>query len=279
MRREPGPRRATAPLLKDLNERTALEAIRAGAPISRAEISRRVGISKPTVSLALQSLLDAGLVREATHDPAGPSYGAVFFEPVDEAALVLGIDVGARFLRGALCDLGGGVRARHDVEGADAQTRARGRRRAARHPGGRRGPARRPHRRRRGGRPGRRRGADRPRAPRRQRSRDGGPRLRRRARGAPRRPRPDRQRHQPGGARRAVAGRGARRRRLRLPLDRHRPRGRAGAPRRAARAGATAPPASSTSWRPAPAWTSIRAPRRCRPWRPGWRGLRAPSPR
>jgi predicted NBD/HSP70 family sugar kinase/DNA-binding CsgD family transcriptional regulator len=117
-----GPRRATAPLLKDLNERTVLEAIRSGAPISRAEISRRAGISKPTVSLALQSLLDAGLVREATHDPAGPSYGAVFFEPVAEAALVLGIDVGARFLRGALCDLDGGVRARHDVEGADAQT-------------------------------------------------------------------------------------------------------------------------------------------------------------
>jgi len=118
----PLPRRATAPLLKDLNERTVLEAIRSGAPISRAEISRRAGISKPTVSLALQSLLDAGLVREAVHDPAGPSYGAVFFEPRDEAALVLGIDVGARFLRGALCDLGGAVRARHDVEGADAQT-------------------------------------------------------------------------------------------------------------------------------------------------------------
>jgi len=117
----PAPRRATAPLLKDLNERTVLEAIRSGAPISRAEISRRAGISKPTVSLALQSLLDAGLVREASHDPAGPSYGAVFFEAHDEAALVLGIDVGARFLRGALCDLSGAVRARHDVEGADAQ--------------------------------------------------------------------------------------------------------------------------------------------------------------
>src|SRR4051794_23177475 len=116
------PPRATAPLLKDLNERAVLEAIRAGAPISRAEISRRAGISKPTVSLALQSLLEAGLVREAAHDPAGPSYGALFFEPVAEAALVLGFDVGARFLRGALCDLDGDVRARHDVEspGADA---------------------------------------------------------------------------------------------------------------------------------------------------------------
>jgi len=108
--------RATPPLLKDLNERAVLELIRAGAPISRAEISRRTGISKPTVSQALESLLAAGLVREATHDPTGPSYGAVFFEPLPEAALVLGLDLGARFLRGALCDLGGEIRARQDVE-------------------------------------------------------------------------------------------------------------------------------------------------------------------
>jgi predicted NBD/HSP70 family sugar kinase len=107
---------AIPPLLKDLNERTVLEAIRAGAPISRAEISRRAGISKPTVSLALQSLLHAGLVREAAPDGDGPSYGAVFFESVPEAALVLGIDLGARFVRGAVCDLSGRVRARHDVE-------------------------------------------------------------------------------------------------------------------------------------------------------------------
>src|SRR5881394_4140750 len=110
------PARAIPPLLKHLNERTVLETIRARAPISRAEISRLAGISKPTVSLALQSLLDAGLVRETAPDPGRPSYGAVFFEPVPEAALVLGLDLGARFLRGAICDLAGSVRARQDVE-------------------------------------------------------------------------------------------------------------------------------------------------------------------
>jgi predicted NBD/HSP70 family sugar kinase len=115
-------RRAVPRLLKDLNQRTVLDTIRSGGPISRAEISRRAGISKPTVSLALQSLLEAGLVREATHDPGTPRYGAVFFEPVPEAALVLGLDLGGRFLRGAICDLSGTVRARQDVEldGADA---------------------------------------------------------------------------------------------------------------------------------------------------------------
>jgi predicted NBD/HSP70 family sugar kinase/DNA-binding CsgD family transcriptional regulator len=114
--------RATPPLLKHLNEQTVLETIRAGAPISRAEISRRAGISKPTVSLALQSLRDAGLVREAMKAPDGPRYGATFFEPVPDAAYVLGLDLGARFLRGAVCDLAGEVRARQDVElrGANA---------------------------------------------------------------------------------------------------------------------------------------------------------------
>jgi len=118
----PSNRPATAPLLKRLNEEAVLETIRAGAPISRAQISRRAGISKPTVSLALQRLLDAGLVREAAAGPGGPSYGAVYFEPVAEAALVLGIDLGAHFLRGAVSDLSGAVRARQDVEigGADA---------------------------------------------------------------------------------------------------------------------------------------------------------------
>src|ERR1700756_5789947 len=112
---------ATPPLLKRLNEEAVLRTIRAGAPISRAQISRRAGISKPTVSLALQSLLDAGLVREAADGPGGPRYGAVYFEPVDEAALVLSVDLGARFLRGVIGDLAGRVRARQDVElGGDA---------------------------------------------------------------------------------------------------------------------------------------------------------------
>ena len=109
-------RRATPPLLKDLNERTVLEMIRTAAPISRAEISRHAGISKPTVSQALQSLLGAGLVRETAHDGDGPSYGATFFEQVPEAAFVVGLDLGAHFVRGAVCDVGGEIRARQDVE-------------------------------------------------------------------------------------------------------------------------------------------------------------------
>jgi predicted NBD/HSP70 family sugar kinase len=73
------------------------------------------------VSVTLESLLESGLVREADNHTHGPKYGATFFEPVHEAALVLGLDLGARFLRGAICDLRGEVRARQDIEmpGAD----------------------------------------------------------------------------------------------------------------------------------------------------------------
>ena len=111
---------ATPGMLRALNERTVLEAIRAGEPISRAEISRRVGISKPTVSLALQSLLEARLVRELEGAGQRGRYGATLFETVADARLVLGLDLGARFLRGAICDLHGGVRARQDIETAGA---------------------------------------------------------------------------------------------------------------------------------------------------------------
>lgn len=112
---------ATAPMLKVLNERTVFDTIRTGHPVSRAEISRRVGISKPTVSAALTTLLEADLVREASREGAGPTYGALFFEPVPEAGFVIGLDLGARFLRGVVAALDGEVRARTqiEIEGAD----------------------------------------------------------------------------------------------------------------------------------------------------------------
>jgi predicted NBD/HSP70 family sugar kinase len=107
---------ATAPMLKALNERTVFEAIRADHPISRAEISRRVGISKPTVSAALSALLDSGLVRQTAPGGDGPTYGALFFEPVPEAGFVVGFDIGGRYLRGVVAALDGEERAREQSD-------------------------------------------------------------------------------------------------------------------------------------------------------------------
>jgi predicted NBD/HSP70 family sugar kinase len=107
--------KAVPALLRTLNERTVLDTVRTTGPISRAEVARQTGISRPTVSLVLRSLLEDGLVRETAHDPDGPHYGAVYYEADPEAAVVLGVDFGSRTVRTALCDLSGRVRAREEL--------------------------------------------------------------------------------------------------------------------------------------------------------------------
>jgi predicted NBD/HSP70 family sugar kinase len=107
--------KAVPALLRALNERTVLDAVRASGPISRAEVARQTGISRPTVSLVLRSLVEDGLVREAEHDPAGPNYGATYYEANPEVAVVLGVDFGSRAVRTAVCDLNGRVRAKEEL--------------------------------------------------------------------------------------------------------------------------------------------------------------------
>jgi predicted NBD/HSP70 family sugar kinase len=109
------PLAATPSLLRRLNERTVLDRIRAGGPISRADVARDAGLSKPTVSLALQTLLEAGLVREVGVATGGPGRSAVLYEPDNGAAFALGLEVGAGRARGAIADLGGGFLARREL--------------------------------------------------------------------------------------------------------------------------------------------------------------------
>jgi predicted NBD/HSP70 family sugar kinase len=113
---------ATSATVRELNLRTVWGAIGAHCPISRAEIARLTGISKPTVSAVLEELLAIGLVAETTDESRGFTYGAVFFAPRPAAAYALGFDVGARHLRGVLAGLDGAPAARLDVDvaGLDA---------------------------------------------------------------------------------------------------------------------------------------------------------------
>jgi predicted NBD/HSP70 family sugar kinase len=114
--------KAVPALLRALNERTVLDAVRASGPISRAEVARQTGISRPTVSLVLRSLVEDGLVRETEHDPDRPHYGATYYEADPEAALVLGVDFGSRAVRAAICDLNGDLRAREEIRSRGSVT-------------------------------------------------------------------------------------------------------------------------------------------------------------
>jgi predicted NBD/HSP70 family sugar kinase len=104
----------TPSLLRAINERSLLELIRRDGAMSRAEAARRSGLSKPTVSQALLGLEDAGLVHQAgrSRGPKGP--GAVVYSLNPESGWVVGIDVGSHWVRAALADIAGTVRARRD---------------------------------------------------------------------------------------------------------------------------------------------------------------------
>lgn len=51
-------------LLRQLNERQILATLRSNGPLSRADLSRNTGISGPTVTGVVATLIDSGLVEE-----------------------------------------------------------------------------------------------------------------------------------------------------------------------------------------------------------------------
>ena len=83
-------------LLRRMNERRILEMIQAQGGLSRAELVRLTGISPPTVSKLVRSLLTAHLLEEG--DAAGAALGrpARVLRPANRASSVLGAVVDIR---------------------------------------------------------------------------------------------------------------------------------------------------------------------------------------
>jgi predicted NBD/HSP70 family sugar kinase len=104
----------TPSLLRAINERTILDLIHNQGPLSRAQVARVSGLSKPTVSLALNGLLDARLVREVgrSRGERGPS--ALLYELNPNAGVVVGVDIGRKWVRAAIADIAGTIVARRD---------------------------------------------------------------------------------------------------------------------------------------------------------------------
>jgi predicted NBD/HSP70 family sugar kinase len=108
-----GTTRAARPnLIRRLNEQLLLEQLRERGAVSRSELATSSGLSKPTVGLALASLERAELVRHAGRTTGGRGRTALLYEIRSDAGFVLGLDVGREFVRGAVADLAGSVRAR-----------------------------------------------------------------------------------------------------------------------------------------------------------------------
>ena len=105
-------------LLRAINERAILELVRTAGVTSRGEIARESGLSKPTVSLALNGLVTAGLVEEVGRARGGKGPSAVLYRLNPQAGWVVGIDVGRRYVRAAVADITGKLVARRDEPAA-----------------------------------------------------------------------------------------------------------------------------------------------------------------
>lgn len=104
-------------VLRSINERALLDALRAAGTTSRAELARSTGLSKPTVSAALANLERAGLVRPTgeVSRAQGRGRAAVLYQADPTAGHVIGVDVGRRWIRAAAADLDGTVVGRLEV--------------------------------------------------------------------------------------------------------------------------------------------------------------------
>lgn len=106
--------------LRALNERRVLEVVLREGAISRAQLARETGLSKPTISLALVRLVDGGLLREVGRTSGGRGATALLYDLDPRSGHVLAIDVGRRWVRVLLADIAGRTLAR-----ANERTRAR----------------------------------------------------------------------------------------------------------------------------------------------------------
>src|SRR5262249_28843246 len=78
-------------LVGKLNERQVLRLIQTRGPLSRAEVARESGLSAPTVSKAVASLLKAGLLEEADAPELARGRPAPKLRLATVSAQVLGI--------------------------------------------------------------------------------------------------------------------------------------------------------------------------------------------
>jgi len=99
----------TPQYIRNLNENLIIDALITQGTMSRADISRQTGLSKPTVSLAVEHLIDRNLVKEMGRADNAQGRKATLIRFNETAYYVCGIDIGATRIRIALSDLNGEI--------------------------------------------------------------------------------------------------------------------------------------------------------------------------
>jgi len=117
----PAARPGTPSLLRELNDRAALELLLSGEPLTRAQLAEATGISKVTVAQMLSRLEDRGLVHAAGEVAGGRGPNAILYSAVPSSAYVAALYVEAGLVSAAVADVTGRVIAevRENPDGAE----------------------------------------------------------------------------------------------------------------------------------------------------------------
>lgn len=104
------PAKATHAQTREHNHRLVLRTVYDFGPISRAEVARSTGLTRTTVSDVVADLLDDGIVEELGRGPSSGGKAPILLGIVDDARLVVGLDLGEATFSGALVNLRGEIR-------------------------------------------------------------------------------------------------------------------------------------------------------------------------
>ena len=107
--RKAGVARRAAPARRSPLADSSLRLIWKERRISRAEISRRTGLSRSTVSETVDTLFSTGLIAEVGLGPSNGGRPPLVLEFRDDAYAILGVDMGAAHVTVVLTDLRGRV--------------------------------------------------------------------------------------------------------------------------------------------------------------------------
>ncbi|MUO78774.1 ROK family protein [Agrobacterium vitis] len=100
---------STPPMLRQISVRAAMDILLHQGPTSRADLAKKTGLSKQTMSEVIRTLETAGWVRVKGIVSGKVGRSAVTYEVAPDAGFVIGLDIGATTIRVAIADIAGTI--------------------------------------------------------------------------------------------------------------------------------------------------------------------------
>jgi predicted NBD/HSP70 family sugar kinase len=119
------PKTADPSLMRELNASIIMDCIRLKAPLSRADLAGYTGLTRSTVSLIVNDLINSGFVQESTtrQDPKVGRPGLLIeFNP--KGGFVVGVEIGVDFISVILTDFTSQILWRYQEQTSEQETQS-----------------------------------------------------------------------------------------------------------------------------------------------------------